>query len=357
MSFKQIETLTKIFRNKGLPSYIIFYVTSICNSKCKMCFNWKYNNNVTKEELTLEEIDNFSKKLKHLQYVTLGGGEPTLRKDLPEICEIFYKNNNAQVFSIPTNGLLPKQTYDHTLNILNKCPGVNIRISLSIDGIGEDHDNIRGVPGNFEKIKETYKLLDEIRKKYKNFEILANTTFSAYNQDKIKKIVKQLNSDFVFDMQSVTLVRGNSRELIAKKIDFSKYQELIKFLEEEYLEKTISNRKFNQRMLNLLPFFTRREIIKTSLADKRTYTCYAGKNFVVIDSFGNVYACEMLPNKLGNLRKEGYDLKSILEKEETKKLLESIKDKKCNCTWECAIQNSLVFNHRNYHKYIRSKLN
>ena len=106
---KDYLNLTNLFFNKGLPNYIVFHVTSVCNAKCKMCFNWKNLNNNKKNELTLEEIDKLSKSLNGLIYVSLGGGEPFLRKDINDIAYIFYKNNNARIFQIATNCLQPRQ--------------------------------------------------------------------------------------------------------------------------------------------------------------------------------------------------------------------------------------------------------
>ena len=91
--------------NKGMPNYVIFHVTSLCNSKCITCFNWKNLNK--KDELTLSEIEKVSGHMQHIEYLTLGGGEPFLRKDLPDICRIFYTNNGVGAFSIPTNALSP----------------------------------------------------------------------------------------------------------------------------------------------------------------------------------------------------------------------------------------------------------
>lgn len=349
---KYMNLIKVFFLNK--PTYLIFYVTSVCNSKCKMCFNWKYNTNKVKEELTLEEIDKMSKKMGYMQYVTLGGGEPYLRRDIDEICKIFYKNNNAEIFSIPTNCLTPQLIKDRTEKMLNACPNAIFRVSMSIDGIGKLHDEIRGVPGNFEKVKETYKKLDELRKKYPRLEILANTTFSKYNQDKIKEIHDCIRKEFKLDMYGLTLVRGNTRNLVAKEIDLKKYEEATKIFEESYFKNKGEKRHPLQRILTILPIYTRREVLKTATSKKRTYSCHAIEKMIVVDSFGNVFPCEMLSGKIGNLRENDYDLNKILNKKETKELIKKIKDKDfCNCTWECAIQNSMVFDYKKYFSMLR----
>ena len=44
------------------------------------------------------------------------------------------------------------------------CPDAAIIINLSIDAIGEKHDDIRGSKGSFERVIETYKGLRSIKK-------------------------------------------------------------------------------------------------------------------------------------------------------------------------------------------------
>ena len=46
------------------PSYFIFWVAQNCNFTCDHCFNY-IENKKKDDELTLDEIDRFSKKLNH----------------------------------------------------------------------------------------------------------------------------------------------------------------------------------------------------------------------------------------------------------------------------------------------------
>src|SRR3990170_2938239 len=74
LSMKSYELYRFFARNSGMPSYVIFHVTSLCNSRCITCFNWKNLNK--KDELKLDEIGKVSEKMEHIGYLTLGGGEP-----------------------------------------------------------------------------------------------------------------------------------------------------------------------------------------------------------------------------------------------------------------------------------------
>jgi MoaA/NifB/PqqE/SkfB family radical SAM enzyme len=331
------------------PTYFIFYVTSSCNAQCRICFNWEYNNPSGREqELSLEEIERIAGNMGRLHYVTLGGGEPFLRNDIDEICRIFYDKNHTRIFSIPTNCLTPQIIAERVEAMLQKCPDAVFRISMSIDGIGAQHDRLRGVAGSFDQVCNTYLLLDRLRQRYPQLEILANTTFCADNQDSISDIHDYVVSRFSLDMYGLTLIRGEVRDPALKKIDLGKFAAATRLFEEGYFRNQGAKRHPLQRILAILPVFSRREILKTATAARRTYTCHAIRQLIVVDSFGDVFACEMLPFKLGNLREVNYRLGTILKKPETIELLQRIRRKECNCTWECAIQNSMVFNLKKY---------
>ena len=122
------------------------------------------NKKKQKDELSLDEINRLSRSFNKLIYVSLGGGEPFLRKDISQIAYIFYKNNDARIFQIATNCLQPKQIAEQCELILRKCKRSILKITLSLDGIKKDHDSVRGVKGNFEKFIKTYNLLTKLRK-------------------------------------------------------------------------------------------------------------------------------------------------------------------------------------------------
>ena len=62
------------------------FVTSVCNARCAHCF---YPINAGKNELTLEEIEKLTRTLPPIRLLLIGGGEPFLRRDLPEIIRLY----------------------------------------------------------------------------------------------------------------------------------------------------------------------------------------------------------------------------------------------------------------------------
>ncbi|MBF0194856.1 MAG: 4Fe-4S cluster-binding domain-containing protein, partial [Magnetococcales bacterium] len=92
------------------PWYLILYVTSRCNQKCNMCFYWQELNNFKKsQEFTLDEYKKIAQNFPDLFQLTITGGEPTLRDDLADIVEIFYKTCRPRRVTIASNGSRPDQ--------------------------------------------------------------------------------------------------------------------------------------------------------------------------------------------------------------------------------------------------------
>lgn len=91
-------------------------------------------------------------------HVGISGGEPTLREDLPDFCRaVIDMLPNLQGLSITSNALLPGHLEEFLPRIHDLCRSRNIRFTMnfSMDGVGEVHDRVRGVPGAYEKLQKS----------------------------------------------------------------------------------------------------------------------------------------------------------------------------------------------------------
>mgnify|MGYP001329442624 FL=1 len=138
-----------------------------------------------KKELTLKEYEIFAENLGPIEHLTLGGGEPTLRQDLSDIAITFYKKCSVRNISMPSNGIRPDLLEYHVEKILKNCPRLVLKVSLSIDGYKDEHDKLRGVLGNYERLIESDKVLRSLRKKYNNLYYIINTVFTGQNQNNV----------------------------------------------------------------------------------------------------------------------------------------------------------------------------
>ena len=160
-----------IFKKNKLPSYFIFFPTSRCNLMCSHCF---YHDSLNKKmnELSLEEIDAFTKTMDPLLSLVLTGGEPYLRHDLDQIVRIFYENTKTPMVTIPSNGWYLEKMSKQIRNMMKWCPDLVLNQLISIDGLKEDHDEIRmrglnkgsGATGSFDKALTAMKLIKELKK-------------------------------------------------------------------------------------------------------------------------------------------------------------------------------------------------
>ena len=141
------------------PNYLIFFITARCNFRCSFCFYLEEIENADKErELTLDEIKKIAKSSPVLYHVTFTGGETFLRDDIDEIVKLFYQYSNTRSVTITTNGSYPERIGKMVEEMAKSCPNLIVRVPLSLDGFKEVHDQIRGVPGTWEKVLHTYDL-------------------------------------------------------------------------------------------------------------------------------------------------------------------------------------------------------
>lgn len=134
-----------------MPIDCVLALTYNCNARCTMCDIWKIKDS---PELTLEDL---AKLPDSLRDVNLSGGEPFLRKDLPEIVEAVKKACPKARLVISSNGFLTPVIDKAMTKILKIAP--DIGVAFSIDGIGEMHNEMRGIPGGFDRVMDSLKLL------------------------------------------------------------------------------------------------------------------------------------------------------------------------------------------------------
>jgi len=317
------------YKNKFFS--LTFHITTRCNAHCLMCFNWQTMNKNLKD-LSLEEINKFTKNIGNLPNLSLSGGEPFLRDDIVEICKIFKKNCQTNKIAIPTNGLLPELIIKKTEEILKTCP-VRLKLCLSLDGTGQVHDEIRRVDGAFEKFKKTLQAAIALTKKYPKLQVNINTTAFTANQNNLEELVSFINNIPEIKFHNIEFIRGAFNNHEAETITPEKYDELIDKI--ILKSKSLNNDKYHKKIYALYHNLAVK-ILKTK---KQLVRCRAASHIPVIDALGNVYHCEILP-PIANLKDYNYDFKKIWNSETAKKQRQNIAAKKCYCTHLCyQIQN------------------
>jgi MoaA/NifB/PqqE/SkfB family radical SAM enzyme len=134
-----------------LPEVIQFPVNDICNSRCQMCNIWMQKRD---NEVSAPDVRRIlgNRLFRQVNSVGINGGEPTLRKDLPDIVSAIVETlPGLKGVSLITNGIQVTRINDAVDAIadITRRHGVHLDVMISLDGVGDVHDRVRGRPGNF----------------------------------------------------------------------------------------------------------------------------------------------------------------------------------------------------------------
>src|SRR5437764_11283016 len=186
------------------PTVLIYNCTWVCDAQCEMCNNWKFGDR--KSDMTLAQIE---PAMAHpfwgaIENLNISGGEPTTRNDLPEMVEMFQRHlPRMRKIGINTTGLTPHRAIPMLTRIVRFCADYDLLVSVrvSLDGIGDIHDQVRQVKAGFDKACETIDAMQALAKEHSNFQFgIAATIFSTNLQDaeNILAWSKQKGLDIVF---------------------------------------------------------------------------------------------------------------------------------------------------------------
>jgi MoaA/NifB/PqqE/SkfB family radical SAM enzyme len=321
-----------IVSRNHLP-FLIFFINSVCNMKCQHCFYWRNLNK--KDDLTKEEIFEFSRTLGHVENLNLSGGEPFLRPEFAEICTQFIRINKVHQIYVPTNGYFTEETIKQITETLKERELDLFVVELSLDGMHEFHNKFRGVPGSFEKAMETYKALERLQRHDPRLRIHGVSTATQTNLEEIKRLTA-----FLFercqkmDHHNLAIIRGDRKNSSLLLPDLQQYNHLY-----EYIRRLWAPRERSRYGAMVEPMLQWAKV-RTLTEKTQVIPCLAGRLNAVVYANGDVSVCE-LHKPLGNLRRGSFW--DIWNSEEARKLLETIRSKECHCATEVFLWPSIVY--------------
>src|SRR6478735_3203530 len=166
------------------PTVLIYNCTWVCDAQCEMCNNWKHGDR--KSDMTLAQLE---PALAHsfwgaVENLNISGGEPTTRNDLPEMVEMYAKRlPRLRKVGVNTTGLTPHRAIPQLTRIVKFCAerGLLFSARVSLDGIGDIHDQVRHVQRGFDKAVQTITAMQALAKEYSNFQFGIAATIFATN--------------------------------------------------------------------------------------------------------------------------------------------------------------------------------
>ncbi|MBT7608726.1 MAG: twitch domain-containing radical SAM protein [Bacteriovoracaceae bacterium] len=174
--------------------------SNLCNMKCLTCSS-EYSSRWSSEN-TIVTYTNYIKKnifplLNQLKKITIAGGEPFIQSEIIEFLEELIRLKRTDIrLEFNSNGSSIKTSYIKNLKKFN-----NLQISISIDGINGDAQNIR--PGiAWEKIERNIKVL---KNELPNADITSYTTISSLNIQNFPEMVHYFIDNDLFELRDVAL--------------------------------------------------------------------------------------------------------------------------------------------------------
>lgn len=332
----------RLFREFGfprkLPLALTFNLTNRCNCRCRTCGIY----NSPARELSQEEIIKILGSFRgNVPWLTFSGGEPFLREDFDAICIAAHDLIRPQWINIPTNATLAHVIYDKMERVLKACRHSRILLNMSLDGIGNKHDEIRGLKGSFDSFLETYHKLRGLN--YKNLRIGINTILSKHNTEDFLSLVREVNK---IDPDSYLIEYAQDRfELNNEGMDFKADRaEYFRCIDEINAQRT--HKDHLSKVIKVLRGRYYKLTKKILSENRRVLPCFAGFSSAHISSDGDVWACGTQGDVFGNLREENHDFRRIWFGEKAGRLRKRLKNADCFCVGSNITFQNMLFGMR-----------
>ena len=255
----------------------ILVATYRCNARCHMCNIWDHPSS-PQEEMPIENY----KKFPNLKFLNITGGEPFIRQELPEIIDIVKPK--VERICISTNGYFT----DRVVDLAKRYPDLGFRISL--EGLPAANDELRGLKDCFDHGLRTLLTLRRMGVKDIGFGITVSDR-NAKDLLELYELAKGLGLEFASACVHNGSYFHKHDNAIEKKEEVS--EELRKLVRELFKTKKPKNwfrAYFNHGLINYVN------------GGERLLPCKMGEDIFFCDPFGEIKACNVLEESMGNLK-------------------------------------------------------
>ncbi len=277
------------------PRQLQVNVTYRCNSRCTMCNIWQMK---AREELGLE---GFSRLLDDpifagIERLTLAGGEPSLRHDLLALTELFVaKMPRLGSLTLVTNGLAVERVLADSRAMLDLCTerGIRLNVSVSVDGVGAVHDEMRNVPGAFARVERCLMGLQELQQDHPFWlgAACVITRTNLYHLRELQTWCAERGIELGFQLVGFheTYVANVDRQ---EDLDFSE-------ADREYLLHFLEELAVAQSPSDFMAYYWNDMLHMYRSGRPRHTPCPFAVDSFVLDAYGDIYYC-LSERKIGN---------------------------------------------------------
>ena len=304
------------------PHIFRFVATWFCNCNCLIC--GIPNLKKPQKEIPLPDLKtmlhNSRPALADVRRISVAGGEPFLRKDLVEALLLLAKHcPKVSEIGIATNGSLPEKTFADLKRLVAAIPSTKIVLTVSLDGIGSLHDEIRGYRSLFERALLTIEKVKVLRTHHQNLDLTCQITYNTANipvRKQIEDFVTEMGIPFCYDFAHL----ADSLYWNGDKAEHLLQPEAVRDI-------------FHRR--NFIDYY----ILKQHICQRRYLPCPAPFNLFSLAPDGGIANCIMC-KEAGNLYHDS--LMNILRLEKIEKTFAQIKESdlcracyfRCGLKWE-----------------------
>jgi len=298
---RAIETVPYTRPYNLLPVLSEIAVTYRCNLSCRFCYagcTCRSSTSVDEgagvcskwpSEMTLEEIRRVLQVIRHdaqVPSVSLTGGEPALRTDLPDIVQA-AKEIGLRV-NLITNGTLISDALADEL----KAAGLaSAQVSLE-GGTAQVHDELTGHPGSF---KRTLDGIERLRAA--GFHVHTNTTINRINKESLEELVDLIGS-LALPRFSMNMIMPCGSADSRTTISYTETAEIVRRV----------RRKARQAGIEFLWYSPTPYCILNPIAiGLGSKACAACDGLLSIAPNGDVLPCSSLPEPVGNLLTQEFE--------------------------------------------------
>ena len=327
-----------------------FEVTDVCNSRCSHCNIWK--NTGSPDMLTVEDVRKiFADPVFDLEFLIITGGEPVMRKDLSEFILAIHESHPNCLFALSTAGFLPKRVLEVVDTLI--ANNVKLTIGISLDALGEQHDEIRGLKGNFEKVHNLVQDLKE-RRRFYPFDIVLGHTLSertAGTTIPVAEYAESQDVDFLTQLYEEFTFYHNTGEIAVEEVaDHTPWTRA---------DRVAIRQQLIDEVEQLEPAFHNEVLLRALRGESTRFQCWSLRTFAFMHCNGDVSPClRFFDVRVGNMRDQSPTevWKSAKAWETRKKVVEPCNG--CSNTWQTgwsAGSNPLSFM-REIRRTVRKKL-
>lgn len=326
------------------PRFVCFPVTFLCNSRCQMCNVWQ--NPSTIKELDLCKIEEvFSNHLfKKVEEVVLHGGEPTLRKDISDICKIVVQScPKLKNIFLSTNGLVPSLVNTRIGEILSAVNSnkVKLTFTVSVDGLRESHEKIRGIRGGFDRVVKSIEVLKKHQEVH-SIDVKIISVIQPQNLKDLEKMQHLANNydvDIIFQPLMIDTFYGNSSSDPRLQFSENQGQNYREFIKRKFMRAKDTKSLYWKNFMEMMA------------GGKRTVPCAYDRYVLSLYPTGQVLPCSRENwTVFGNVHEKPVD--EIWFSEKAKRIRKRMRKTLCpTCSFYCGAEYSLKKEFFTYLKY------